>query len=1636
VKINQILQSKTPVVNSQDRTPHTFKQWYDSTTGLIPGQEYRLYTEYLIEWYKQYSTIVQDSRTQIKLKYLSLLKQLQLFFSTQELENWYNKINIEDEKELLLAIPYFARKLKEISYYYFRLRDKVKNSRIRHNLVGTEFGLTQQIRELLLENYTQDNISIPASIWQKIPALSSISTDIHIVVEDLYDTFSYYDHSNTLPASAYYDFSNTDVQDFILSRGLALSSTDWLYKLGTTAFSLSTDDTNLQELHQQLVNQTIGNNLFTTETYTVSTKVDIYNIIFETGTNSFYWPYGNYPNNISTLPRYEPVPLSSEEFKQIGRPGDSLFIRTKQGIEGAWLYNKTTEVQETELQAKLNADRITLFKFPFPGYGISAEDIPWTGFNLTTDIRFNYLDDDIKRAIERVYWNTDTSLSSVQTIKLNDTTLASQGAYPSTVYANADKIRVRKISPQYNSSNYVGSIDEAWLYRMNETSISIPAKSEAKILWPFKKLQISETFELNFPINNFNEVCESIPLTSIKLNFSLAGQTFNEGDKIFKIKKTEDSTFDATECAWLSAPPYYNGTLQLTGTTQSGLNCVFLPGQFTRFIWNGINNTDINRVLKPKKHYLNCEYLKITNPKISDFTKCTCKQVNFTPFGHPGKYFTDYNQQTDFIVEDNFTPQTFDLNTWRDNTGTRFPESTAFCWFKTDSNVGWSSGKWNSGATSTNNNFYLKKGKGYVYYRANARTGDSFPEYIVNHSYNQYFGTWIKGVQDSNKNWIATSQPSDMILYPGDFLIYSRSPSIYYSLTGETLTPIATGTRLYSVWSSYDLVSIPKDITYTSPDYFNTSITVSHPIDNQIITTSTPFSSQYPSPGTYNKIINYVAWKLTTPSNEDVYFYNTPSFIFTPLLTGVYTTSLTAITGVFDGDVLIDGYYYFNNIPPITATVLNTRVISTTSTNIEAPGFTLRYPLKGWDYNINSYNPNANHNNIGAKPYWATFDTSKSNLNKASIDDNYNLITVPDVSDIEFSGGEQIEYNRKYNTDLIWNQPITLFKTVNEKIWSALQINVSGLSNKDLFENSNNTYITQLSTPTTIVLQNFIENEPLEVIYNANSNFTWSITAKPIIESTIVNTTPPYELYNSILPWQNILNQTNPTIALAPTVESLISYNELGGFFTPQYSGLTKYLNKDYTYTLDVTSSALTGTFLDPDKAINIRGLSKQDQPTPYTFVDNNTWLKEPPISSNIAGTINKNVFKQYQKFIPYQSTYESNPKKVLGLITPTSQQTPWNGAKNTEWGDSENFPRSYTEVINVSSWVSSQVLKNNNLFIDNWSIDIYGNQYGLYKNFSDSSYSGQQNIPGEIWIRNNKQRVLPGYIGLSSIFDTYFNTPFYTQLTGNGIYKIDVFYNTLYIETSGVILLEKVNYDYNLNQIFSTSDDARFISLMVPVTSTILRELNNENTNNFAIAGETWFDPIANIALFSTVNLSGYNLVPNLFEYNLVTGSLRKVFPVLQRDYFKLSRLLDLQLNEVFKPKLSYNKNIKQYIFAIPAKSVDGKNYVIELKLNNLNYDLYSLTTYQPTTEILPPTVTHSLLYNLTANESFSIQVTSSPAGATFTGISLPSWVGLNTGGNFSGTVPFDAVGSYFATFTVNNENGTTYQNLTLNVL
>lgn len=1640
--------------------PLSFQIWKNRFEIIIPEQAYTQYNDYLIEWYKNKKNTSNNLKVQTQINFLNLLKQIQIYFTEEEKENWYSGIDIDNEKEVLLAIPYFARKLKNISLYYLSLREQIKRSKLKHNLAGSNQSVIKQIQDIILQNYTKkpnEVVTLPSSLWAHIPQLSSIKNNFVIEIEELYDSASYFDRSINLPASAYFPIEH-ETEKYFLTKGINLSSIDWVYRLGTFTLSSIYDTQlqgstalNLSSTYINLAEKYLGRDFYSSLIVQASAKKDLYNINIQQGNNFFYYPSGPYKINVAGLPRYIPVPLSSTALQTLGFAGssvenaDTIFVKTKNGIEGAWFRKKVLDVADKTMKATIEGGTSTIFRFPYPGFGISAEDIEWSGYGLVTDPRFFYLDETTRKGIEQTYWNNSFELSGVAPLPINTTSLIFNGAYPSKDFNTADKIRVWTTPPQYNSSSYSNTVDEAWLYKFTQTNISIRSNANNTLIWPYFKVpdptNLTELPELP------NNICLPEPITNLTIPFAVASNHLSSADVIYKINNIYDSAKVAVEGAWLSATSTYAYPNKKTyGVKYSNFNILLNPGKFTYFVWD-YNDTNINDVFNPlNTHASDCKYINTPNVTYNDHKLCTCRLVNFAPFGHPGSNFYDYNGFCDIVVEDfNSTPlSSIDISSWRDTTNPAdyktVINSPAACWYKTNKDIGWGYGSWYSGGQNVGNQFYLRKGKRYAYYRANVRDKNpetnSYPAMAVRYKVtDQVPGVWVTAKNDPKTNqWVSTDEPSKMVLNPNDLLIYSRAESIYYNITSFHLAEQTIAENRGSIWSNYD---------YITTKHPNSFVTVSFPVLYTTGLLNVPVNindnfKQYPEIpyGAYQRALN---WKITDPNGGFQNFAEKDIITFIPAITGIYTVELTAVTAI-NGQT---GCYYFSNIPPITCVADTVVVPTVTAFNTPVPGFVLTTNLRGWNYTTNTTS-NIQDNSSGAKPLWVKSNIDKNEFTNykaveswsplLTVIDNFNPITLYEPSTLTLRGGEYIEYKRHPQTRITWNQNVTLNNITNINEWCKLEF--SSTTVPTVYSPINSLISKTTTIPSTILLQNVVDNEPVEIYYNSLRPFTWSITAEPQISETVFSSLASSIAITSKYPWSNLTNQFYPTVATFPSFDSLSSTKQLGGYFKPQNLGLLTYVNKDYTFELSLSSIDPTNVYGSPSQKINNRGLTREKQLSPFSVTNNNNiWIKEPYTTGSLAGTIKKSIFKKYQKFIPYQSTYEGNSLTRMGITTPVSRQHPWGGPFNTDWADVTNQPISFTGQINVAHWVKDQVLKNTTLQLDNWVTDIYGNQYGLYKDIKNTTPSERLSKPGQIWIRKNSQQTEPGYTGLLDIFDTYKTISLYNELTGTGVNRLEIFYDTLFIETSAAVIFEKISYDYNKTNIYSIADSARAISLVVPTQNNLNREFTNTLpvTLQYGKVGDTWFFAKERKVIISVVEVHNNTIVPTLYSLDLYKNILKKEFTISSEE----PTFNNLNIVEVFKPVLSYCSTKKQFLLTFTAIDTNDKNIIISIYINKTTeLILDNVKIYTPQTdEILPPTIHSNLNITLPFSSTLVQQINVSPNNCLFESINFPTWATLTDSGLFTILNPLTAQNYSFA-FKVTNEAGPIYSALNITTI
>ena len=696
-------------------------------------------------------------------------------------------------------------------------------------------------------------------------------------------------------------------------------------------------------------------------------------------------------------------------------------------------------------------------------------------------------------------------------------------------------------------------------------------------------------------------------------------------------------------------------------------------------------------------------------------------------------------------------------------------------------------------------------------------------------------------------------------------------------------------------------------------------------------------------------------------------------------------------------------------------------------------GFLIEHPLKGWNYTENKSDANYN----GCKPYWATLGVEKDAVTHfkgtyawgypKDYIEGYLPNHLPKISPINIEYNTILEYFRK-GYPIEWAQPITFKKFVNTSQWCELSSTTTEFSNlSDAFISKQAPELTVYvnTNPTDIKLSNLVNGYPTEVFYYALKPFIWTVTAEVAVEIPA----PIPNLYlQTQAPWTNLTNRFYPSIANVPVLEETYSLEDVGGYFLPNNLGASQYINKNFD--VNFKTEKLLGNFLIEDTNIHVggRGRTKQDQNTLLEWTENNQWIKESVTSGHLAGAPKKSLTKTLQTFVPYHSNTDET---ALGLVTPQSRVSPWGGPTADEWTDTNNNPQSFTGVRNLSAWANSQTLKYSEKAIDCWTSDIYGNQYGLFKNLTNVPVSERNSTPGELWIKTNNQIVEPGYVSLSGTFKPFetIDASLYKSLTGNGINYAECYFDTLFLETSSAVIFTKINYNYENSSFVSVFDDTKYKLLSSDSSSSFRYEAN-------------WFFPNTKTIITLFTEISGNNFTPVLYEMDLNTRNFKKTFPITTEDTSSLiTNLSSLSAESVSKGTIYFNSSYQTFQIVYTGKNTNNKTFVAafdvkkqeQLSLAKIN--LY-LDKYDTTAINEPPSVLSNYLsaINVVKDVPFSVSVIATNAPTNFALINYTSQVSVNNTGTFTGTLTTN--GLHHINYVVSNQIGNMVNCLTLSAL
>lgn len=1317
--------------------PLSLREWIANNIGIIPNQVDAQYNKYLESWYsnKKDSVDLTINYNKVKDDYIALLQRLSVIFKNDEEFNRMATIDFSNQMELKIAIPYFARKLKEIALYYINKRESLKKTKMKYNMVGSNNALERILYEYILQAFTKKDYNLTISskdIYNNVPELSAISSDFSLEIENLYDQNNYFDldYSKQFNTTGVYDLSSNNPLIFILEDYIAniynafnLSEVPLSgFSNPLSEFTLCETDTGLNEqILSQLGSKYIGNDIYflTGGFYDFNRKPVSLDII--NGNNFFYWFSGEY---VREIPDGMYADVSINDINWTNATGassvelaDIVFSQVGNIVtEGAWLMDSPIQIINDTMSATMTDGKI--FKFPYPGIGTSAEGGSWSG-KLLLDTNPDSLEFfpsqssflSNKESIANIYWSAVSSISTVNSILLQDTNLYKCGAYAANNYEKADKVIVRRnvsdddlhdINP---NGIFNGTLETSWLYNFSETEIPI-SKGITNIYYPLSTyIDVSDLF---FRYESGNDISLSSINVGSSFSGAIAGDNVSNSDILIKLNSICGPEIEA---AWLKGIPlstynninfpncdcdkqyidYYTGYQFEKGVTQPGLSFQCIPGNTVRFVWTG-PITNINDVIaftgfdhddscpyKQSNNFpsiLNTNFLQTKNSNIYEKWKtCTCKTVNYSPLGHNKNTLLFYKFPTDFIVKDTQFPTEFNINSWKGFDFLPYNTSEDLAWFRTsnllETDVGWGKGEWK---TNNENVFYLEPGKSYIYYRSNLEVCNfSLPYIVINSGYCdcninncvniQCLPIWQKAVLDGNNNWIDSGQISDMVLNSGKFYSFTHRSSLDYSKNILTYK----GNIINSLSGDFvSLSSIDPNINYKSN-------TITYPSINFLIKISLFENSPY--------------WGKASFDNN------------------LYTQNKLKLAGSLDYTYTLD-YLQVKQPSP--------------SNTLLSDDNTLEYKMS----TCNScfiWTENLNFSVLNHTRRW----------NKILID---NCVKSDILNFLHEKTCEPC--SPKSNACLSQCQ----------------ELDLCGCNNYCF---PTKTGVTASYIPSDIIFNTELSGIPIFIDYYAQNSFTLNFDVVDITNGIPPNgglwIPPISSIYSQAnIPWLNIINERYPLVASEQG--NLVNKQEIG-LFTPERLATGRY---------ELYSGKYEINYIDrnKDNLDLFRNNNYFDSPLNVNKIDS-SWMKKKSGQKD-SGNI---LVDKHQTFYPYTTNFEINNFNNFGLWEKDNNFSPW--TSDGKWKDSDKFPANFRGQFPINcgpnSWYNNQLNLSGN--IKQWQTDVYGNQYFLM--FSDNtSKLDVSTTYGEMFIKLQNGSVYTSNDILGNIFNKYKNLNFGTTTT------------------------------------------------------------------------------------------------------------------------------------------------------------------------------------------------------------------------------------------------------------------------------
>lgn len=169
------------------REPLSFLDFIKNIDNIISAEvSQNYYIEYLRNWNQIKNVENEDGDKTIIENCRNFIKDVSLNFTNDEEKRFLSQIDFNDPLDLELVVPFYSRKLIEITNFYNQKREELKYQVIKKKMIGTSDLLKSEIRKNII-NYLE---SLPDGSYSF--NIDDVKQDLNIEVEELYDGYPSY----------------------------------------------------------------------------------------------------------------------------------------------------------------------------------------------------------------------------------------------------------------------------------------------------------------------------------------------------------------------------------------------------------------------------------------------------------------------------------------------------------------------------------------------------------------------------------------------------------------------------------------------------------------------------------------------------------------------------------------------------------------------------------------------------------------------------------------------------------------------------------------------------------------------------------------------------------------------------------------------------------------------------------------------------------------------------------------------------------------------------------------------------------------------------------------------------------------------------------------------------------------------------------------------------------------------------------------------------------------------------------------------------------------------------------------------------------------------------------------------------